>query len=82
MKAIDLRHRRRRQDFREAEIPADLRDLAAEYREKMIESISDFDDSIMERSSMVRRSPRGDGDALCAGYAGQQGRSDHLGVVL
>jgi elongation factor G len=35
--------------FREAEIPADLVDLAAEYREKMIESISDFDDSIMER---------------------------------
>src|SRR5688572_6529696 len=35
--------------FREAEIPADLVDLAAEYREKMIESISDTDDSIMER---------------------------------
>ncbi len=31
------------------DIPADLVDLAAEYREKMIESISDFDDSIMER---------------------------------
>ncbi|AIE87771.1 translation elongation factor 2 (EF-2/EF-G) [Fimbriimonas ginsengisoli Gsoil 348] len=35
--------------FTESEIPADLQDLAAEYREKMIESISDFDDSIMER---------------------------------
>lgn len=35
--------------FREAEIPADLIDQAAEYREKMIESISDFDDAIMER---------------------------------
>jgi elongation factor G len=35
--------------FREAEIPAELAELAAEYREKMIESISDFDDSIMER---------------------------------
>ncbi|MDR3691074.1 MAG: elongation factor G [Fimbriimonas sp.] len=33
----------------EREIPADMVDLAAEYREKMIESISDFDDSIMER---------------------------------
>jgi elongation factor G len=35
--------------FREAEIPANLVDLAAEYREKMIESISDFDDEIMEK---------------------------------
>ncbi len=35
--------------FREADIPADLMDKAAEYREKMIESIADFDDSIMER---------------------------------
>ena len=33
----------------ESEIPADLVGLAAEYREKLIESISDFDDSIMER---------------------------------
>jgi len=33
----------------EREIPADLLDLAAEYREKLIESISDFNDSIMER---------------------------------
>src|SRR5262249_7232377 len=35
--------------FREIEIPAELKDQAAEYREKMIEAISDFDDSIMER---------------------------------
>ena len=33
----------------EREIPADLVAQAAEYREKMIEAISDFDDSIMER---------------------------------
>ena len=33
----------------EREIPAELADLAAEYREKMIEAIADFDDSIMER---------------------------------
>ena len=33
----------------EAEIPADMLDKAAEYREKMLEAISDFDDSIMER---------------------------------
>jgi elongation factor G len=35
--------------FRETEIPADLTAKVAEYREKMMESISDFDDSIMER---------------------------------
>ncbi len=31
------------------EIPADMAAIAAEWREKMIEAISDFDDSIMER---------------------------------
>jgi elongation factor G len=35
--------------FRETEIPADMVDKAAQFREKMIEAISDFDDSIMER---------------------------------
>jgi elongation factor G len=35
--------------FREVEIPENMKDLAAEWREKMIESISDIDDSIMER---------------------------------
>jgi len=35
--------------FRQAEIPDNLKELAAEYREKLMESISDFDDSIMER---------------------------------
>ncbi|MFZ4508760.1 MAG: elongation factor G [Fimbriimonas sp.] len=33
----------------EGDIPADLQELAAEFREKMIEAISDFNDSIMER---------------------------------
>jgi elongation factor G len=36
-------------DFEVGEIPENLRALAAEWREKMIEAISDFDDSIMER---------------------------------
>jgi elongation factor G len=36
-------------NYEEREIPADLVATAAEYREKLIESISDFDDSIMER---------------------------------
>jgi elongation factor G len=35
--------------FREADIPENMLATAAEYREKMIEAISDFDDSIMER---------------------------------
>jgi len=33
----------------ETEIPENMRELAAEYREKMIEAIADSDDSIMER---------------------------------
>jgi elongation factor G len=36
-------------DYVEAEIPEELKESAAEWREKMIEAISDFDDSIMER---------------------------------
>jgi len=35
--------------WREIEIPAEMVDMSAEYREKMLESISDFDDTIMER---------------------------------
>jgi elongation factor G len=35
--------------FRETAIPADMTDQVAEYREKLMESIADFDDSIMER---------------------------------
>ena len=35
-------------DVREEEIPEDLRDLAQEYREKLLESVSDQDDEIME----------------------------------
>ena len=35
-------------DMREEEIPADMVELANEYRDKMLESISDLDDSIAE----------------------------------
>ena len=35
-------------DVREEEIPEDLRGLAQEYREKLLESVSDQDDEIME----------------------------------
>jgi len=35
-------------DVREEEIPADLQDLADEYREKLMEAVSDADEEIME----------------------------------
>jgi len=36
-------------DFEIGDIPANLQALAAEWREKMLESIADYDESIMER---------------------------------
>jgi len=36
-------------DMRTEEIPADMMDLAEEYRMKLLEAVSDFDDEIMER---------------------------------
>lgn len=36
-------------DYREADIPAELVDEANEWREKMLENISEFDDSLMEK---------------------------------
>ncbi|MBR0353743.1 MAG: elongation factor G [Oscillospiraceae bacterium] len=36
-------------DMRIEEIPEDLRDLAQEYHDKLVEAVSDFDDEIMER---------------------------------
>ena len=35
-------------DMRTEEIPEDMRDLAQEYRDKLLEAVSDFDDEIME----------------------------------
>ena len=35
--------------YKETDIPAELQETAAEWREKMIEAIADYDDSIMER---------------------------------
>ena len=35
-------------DMREEEIPADMQDLADEYREKLMEAVSEVDDEIME----------------------------------
>ena len=36
------------QDYSTEEIPADMMDLAQEYRDKLLEAVSDFDDEIME----------------------------------
>jgi len=36
-------------DFEETDIPQELMPMALEYREKMIESLGDFDDEIMEK---------------------------------
>ena len=36
-------------DMRTEPIPEDMRDLAEEYREKLLEAVSDFDDEIMEK---------------------------------
>ena len=35
-------------DMRTEEIPENMRDLAAEYRDKLLEAVSDFDEEIME----------------------------------
>jgi len=35
--------------YREVEIPADMKDEVAEYREKLIETAADFDDDIMDK---------------------------------
>ncbi len=36
-------------DMRTEEIPADMMDLAREYRDKLLEAVSDFDEEIMEK---------------------------------
>ncbi len=36
-------------DMREEEIPADMMELAEEYREKLIESVASFDDTLMDK---------------------------------
>ena len=45
-------------DMRDEPIPEDMRDLAEEYRAKMLEAISDFDDEIMMLYLEARRSRR------------------------
>ena len=44
-------------DVREEEIPEDLMDLAQEYREKLLEAVSDQDDEIMELYLMGEEIP-------------------------
>jgi len=49
MKAIFYDSENLGASFREEDIPADYADQAKEYREKLIESLSDIDDTIMEK---------------------------------
>ena len=44
-------------DMREEEIPADMVDLANEYREKLMDAVSDVDDEIMEMVLMEEEVP-------------------------
>ena len=45
------------QDVRTEEIPEDMVDLANEYREKLMDSLSDFDDEVMEMVLMEEEVP-------------------------
>jgi len=49
MKAIIWEEEALGAKFNESEIPADLMELAVEYREKMIEEVSSHDDAMMEK---------------------------------
>ena len=49
MKAILFQDETLGAKFTEADIPADLTEQAKEYREKMLESLSDVDDALMEK---------------------------------
>ena len=44
-------------DVRQEEIPEDMADLAAEYREKLMDSLADFNDEIMELVLMEEEVP-------------------------
>ncbi len=44
----DVYYDEKGEDMRVEEIPADMADLAAEYREKLLDAVSMFDDEIME----------------------------------
>ena len=56
MKA-DVYYDEKGQDMREEEIPADMMDLAQEYRTKLIDCCADFNDEIMELALMEEEIP-------------------------
>ena len=56
MKA-DIYYDEKGQDMREEEIPADMMDLAQEYRTKLIDCCADFSDEIMELALMEEEIP-------------------------
>ena len=49
MKAITFKDETKGAKYDVEEIPADLREQAQTYREKMIEAVAEFDDTIMEK---------------------------------
>ncbi len=46
-------------DMRTEEIPEDMRELAEQYRDNLLEAVSDFDDEIMEMYLEGEDDPRG-----------------------
>ena len=42
-------------DIEIEEIPADMAALAAEYREKLLEAVADFDDTLLEKFLPVKK---------------------------
>jgi len=49
MKAITFQDDSQGMDFLETDVPADLNDLALKYREKLLESVAEFDDHLLEK---------------------------------
>jgi len=49
MKAITYQDDSQGMDFLETEVPEDLRETALRYREKLLESVADYDDHLLEK---------------------------------
>ena len=49
MKAITYDDASQGMDYLETEVPEDLRELALKYREKLLESVADYDDHLLEK---------------------------------
>ena len=70
-------------DMREEEIPADMQDLADEYREKLMEAVSEVDDEIMELYLAGEEIPHGPGQSRHPeSYHRQHHGARHLRFLL